>query len=147
MAANDPRSAQLNQAFRDVKTMVNKVLGQSGPVSDAMFRQYFDPSMRNVVDNVLTTLVRPAYIDPASGADGIASIGIDMFDYDPTMAIPYVLAYTTNEPVGALMHFKQNNHIDIFSLAQLTGIRCSNLDPFVSWKMVPLVFIVLHELT
>ena len=145
MAADDPRRGQLNQAFRDMASMVNTVLKASGPLYDVIFEQYFQASMKDAVHKVLTSMVKPSR-DASTGADSLGSIAIDGDDFDQEVRRT-VGAYTDNRHSGVRMHFRQNDFRNVFKYPQLNNMNCKDFDLFVSWKMLPLAYIVIHELT
>ena len=128
--------------------MVNDVLMQNDRANDVIFEAYFLPNMRDTVNQVLLNLVHPANMDPTSGADYIGTITVDGNDFRTDYS-PFVGSYTKNDlDSGAVtMHFRQNDAIDVFRFPSLSDIRCENLDPSVSWKILSLGYMVLHELT
>lgn len=129
-------------------TMVRTVLNAPADVFTAVFLKYFTIDQADTVLAVLRQLVSPATIAPEMGADRLGGIIINGHDFGNLCG--HSIGYEYHDDCGgpSQIHFCDIEGANSFYYPDLDQLDCSDLDAFVSNKMMSFGgWEVLHELT
>ena len=141
--------SRIEQGFKDMAMAVNKTLAADSAIFTAIFLKYFSMDQADAVLAVLRRLTSPATIAPDMGADRLGDIIIDGQDFGNLCGES--LAYEYDDGCGespSQIHFCYIEGSNSFAYPDLDQLECSDLDSFVSFKMISFgIWIVLHELT
>jgi hypothetical protein len=182
-AGDKQKINQITQAFRDMDTMVSRVLkaltakdsndeAQSWDKQTALIvlGNYFSPdkktaggpTQQEIVVDVLTNMVYPPGKTPGTGSalfiamtigNGLDEESCSAKDADGKPSS--VAAYTVSGGnCGTSIYFCDNDRVNPFKYPDLSGLptdaaQCKKTfkDGKVSYKMAPLAYILIHELT
>ncbi|KAJ0413396.1 hypothetical protein BJY00DRAFT_306353 [Aspergillus carlsbadensis] len=150
------------QAFRDMKVMVQTVLDSENSdcyshIFDAVINTYFAEGDQPGAKQILSNMIQPATKFPTDmGSDLIEFIQFNANDaLNRCMPRPgssdipwgYTIPYLKSHPHPQI-HFCHSRRRNAFAYPDLSAIGCEDFtNGRVSWRMLPLAYVLIHELT
>lgn len=157
------KKERIVQSIKDMKAMVSKVLDAlDGSDSDTkklvnnVLTQYFPEEWQEAALSIIKSLVEPAHIDASTGSDILQMVqfnekdvgnGCMPSDDKGIFSNQIAWGYTMPGTSPSQIHFCDSQRRNAFKYPDLNAITCQDIGSRVSWKMLPLAYVLIHELT
>ncbi|PLB49989.1 hypothetical protein P170DRAFT_473560 [Aspergillus steynii IBT 23096] len=157
------RKERIVQSLKDMVTMVTKVMdalyseeAADKKIVNAVLGQYFTEDQQGTALEVIKALVEPAHIDGTTGSDVMQMVQFNAEDFDKACmpgkdqkvwSNKIAWGYTKPRTSPSEIHFCDSKRRDAYKYPDLDSMTCLDVGSQVSWKMLPLAYVTIHELT